>query len=502
MSEDWLTRRKSQMPNFVATTHLGGLLLCAIVLLLMGLRPGQSGQITAHFTWIGMGACLLLLYWAMTGYIHKNLLIRLRIIDPDLIAYALLALLFALAVALSAGENTAVKLLLLVPVIIAATSGGRLPGMITAAVAGGSLTVVSVLGVSLVGGQSGTLSADLIFTGLALLVGWLIGGLGGVDTGGYLSSARKCAAGTDGPAVRDDSIDVFSAELRGEIIERRCLDEMLQSQQHFLIISTALENARLFEETQRAYERLDHLQQQLLQSQKLEAQGQLAAGMAHEVNNQLTVIRGCIDFYCLQHGQDEALLKAFERIRKATDVSANLIRKVMLWGRQASQCRAPVNLNQNVAELGEALQQVLTPSMIALNFQLAGDLWLISADSGNIDQVVVNLAVNARDAMPKGGIIAIGTRNLILDGPCPGQPEAIRTGRFVCLSVSDTGVGMDDETLSRLFEPFYTTKQAGKGTGLGLAVAHGIVSDHDGWFNVRSCLGQGSCFEIYFPALK
>ncbi|MGD0154162.1 MAG: ATP-binding protein [Thermacetogeniaceae bacterium] len=502
MSEDWLTRRKSQMLSFVTTTHLAGLLLCTIVLVLMGLSPGHSGQITAHFTWVGLVACLLLLYWAMTGYLHKNLLTHVWIIDPDLVAYALLALLFALAAVLFAGENTAVELLLLVPVIIAATSGGRLPGMITAAVAGGFLTFVSILGASPVSGQSRALAADLIFTGLALLVGWLIGGLGRVDTGSPYDSVLGCTTVMDGSAARKDNMAIFSAELQSEIPERRYLDEMLQSQQHILVISTALENARLFEEARRAYERLDHLQQQLLQAQKLEAQGQLAAGVAHEVNNQLTVIQGCVDFYCRHHGQDEALLKAFGRIHKAAEVSANLIRKMMLCGRQVPQCRTPVNLNQNVAELGETLQQVLTPSMIALNIQLAEDLWLVSADCGNIDQVVVNLAVNARDAMPQGGAITIETRNLILDGPSPGQPEVTRTGRFVCLSVSDTGAGMDEETLSRLFEPFYTTKQAGKGTGLGLSVAHSIVNDHDGWFNVRSHLGQGSHFEIYLPALQ
>ncbi len=263
-------------------------------------------------------------------------------------------------------------------------------------------------------------------------------------------------------------------------------------------ISTAMENARLFGEVQQAFERINSIQQQLLQSQKMEAVGQLAGGIAHDLNNQLTVIQASVDLSLKNAPEDSPYNKAFRRIRQASERSANLIRQLLLFGRKHPQFKVLIDLNQNISELKEMLERLIGED-VAVHLVLAQDLWAVRADATNIDQVILNLAINARDAMPHGGAITIRTGNVEIDkGTSSECPDA--TGKFVCLSVSDTGTGIDQQYLPHIFEPFFTTKEPGKGTGLGLSVAYGIVDAHRGWIEVESIAGAGSAFKIYIPA--
>lgn len=285
-----------------------------------------------------------------------------------------------------------------------------------------------------------------------------------------------------------DQVDGFSGE-------KRVFADTLAS-----YISTAMENARLFMEMHRAYERLHLIQKQLFQSQKMEAVGQLAGGMAHDLNNQLTVIQGCVDLHLKRVPENDPIHKALIRIRRAAERSVGLTRQLMLFARRHPHFLEPLDLNSALRELQEMFGQMLGGN-ITLELLLQDDLWTVNADAGNIEQAITNLVINARDAMPQGGRIAIKTENVRFEnGHEFIHPEG-RPGCFVRLSIEDTGTGMDDEVLSHIFEPFFTTKEPGKGTGLGLSVVYGIVKDHGGWIDVKSRLGEGTVFEIYLPAV-
>ena len=264
-------------------------------------------------------------------------------------------------------------------------------------------------------------------------------------------------------------------------------------------ISTAMENARLFGEVQEAFERINSMQQQLLQSQKMEAVGQLAGGIAHDLNNQLTVIQASVDLNINNVPENSPFNKALRRIRQASEKSANLIRQLLLFGRKHPQFKVLLDLNQNVSELQEMLERLIGED-VAVHLVLAPDLWTVRADATNIDQVIINLAINARDAMHHGGVITIRTGNVQFNKAETTQHPGV-TGDFVCLSVSDTGTGIEPRYLSHIFEPFFTTKDPGKGTGLGLSVAYGIVEAHGGWIEVESITGAGSTFKIYLPVV-
>lgn len=241
-----------------------------------------------------------------------------------------------------------------------------------------------------------------------------------------------------------------------------------------------------------------NLELQLQQVQKLEAVGTLAGGVAHDFNNILTAIRGSLDLSLLMVGQNEPILKNLQQIEKAVTRASDLTRQLLLFSRRQPVEMAPLNLNQSVDSILRIIERIIGEN-IAITVDLAADLQPVMADGGNIEQVIMNLMINARDAMPEGGAITIRTRNATVGDEYVRAHSYARTGKFVCFSMEDTGAGMDSETVKRIFEPFFTTKEQEKGTGLGLAVVYGIVKKHKGWIVADSRPGEGAAFNIFFP---
>lgn len=253
-------------------------------------------------------------------------------------------------------------------------------------------------------------------------------------------------------------------------------------------------------EQKRTEEEKEKLQAQLSQAQKMEAIGRLAGGIAHDFNNLLTAIMGYNDLLLSNLRDNEPLRKDAIEIKKATRQAASLTHQLLAFSRTEPIKPKVLDLNALTANMENMLHRLIGED-IELFTILKPDLGRVEADQGQIEQVIMNLGVNARDAMPEGGRITIKTENVTLNKESlPAIPEA-KAGKFVCLSVTDTGVGMDEDTLDLIFEPFFTTKGPKEGTGLGLSTAYGIVKKHKGWINVYSEPGQGSTFKVYLPAL-
>lgn len=252
-------------------------------------------------------------------------------------------------------------------------------------------------------------------------------------------------------------------------------------------------------ESKNAEQERQALQAQLLQANKLEAMGTLASGIAHDFNNLLTAIQGNATLAKASLSVADPIYEDINEIELACKRAARLTRQLLMFSRKQPTEPVPIDLNAAVNELLEMLERLIGENITIL-LSPASDLWTTQADQGNIEQVIINLVVNARDAMPYGGTITIETKNVTVQEINYEQTPDAYPGQFVCLSVIDTGKGMDETILHRIFEPFFSTKQAGRGTGLGLAVVDSAVKIHGGWIEVQSHVDQGSIFRIYLPA--
>jgi len=240
------------------------------------------------------------------------------------------------------------------------------------------------------------------------------------------------------------------------------------------------------------------LEKQLRMAQKMEAIGRLSGGIAHDFNNLLGVIIGYSRVLKRQLGENNALLEHALEIEKAGERAASLTRQLLAFSRQQVLTPAVLSLNTLATDMEKMLPRLLGED-IEVSLVLDPELGNVKADQGQIEQVIMNLAVNARDAMPSGGKLKIRTANVALDQTYTRNHPGSKAGNFVMLGVTDTGTGMDTATLAHMFEPFFTTKERGKGTGLGLATVYGIVKQSDGYISVESSPGRGASFEIYLP---
>ncbi len=243
------------------------------------------------------------------------------------------------------------------------------------------------------------------------------------------------------------------------------------------------------------------LETQLVRAQKMEAVGQLAGGVAHDFNNLLGVITGNTELLLRELPAGSRARKRGEEIQEASDRAAALTRQLLAFGRRQVLQPKVLDLNEVVAEVEKMLRRLISASIQIVKIAGVG-LGRVRADAGQIEQVLMNLAINARDAMPSGGRLAIETGNVELDEAFARTNPEARPGPHVVLAVSDTGHGMDAQTMSRIFEPFFTTKEEGKGTGLGLATVYGIVRQSGGTVNVASQPGRGTTFTVYLPRVE
>ena len=243
------------------------------------------------------------------------------------------------------------------------------------------------------------------------------------------------------------------------------------------------------------------LQKQVQTAQRMESVGTLAGGIAHDFNNSLTGIVGFGELLRMRMAGDETAMHDLDEIMHCAERAATLTRQLLTFARR--QVIEPVNLNMSalVADLMKLIGKVVGEH-IEVKTSLEKNVPTIHADRGQIEQVLMNLCLNSRDAMPEGGRLVVETRDVVMDEEYVRQNPYMKTGRYALLTVSDTGIGMDEKTRERVFEPFFTTKEPDKGTGLGLAMVYGIVKQHGGFIHVYSEPGKGTAFKVYFPAIE
>jgi two-component system cell cycle sensor histidine kinase/response regulator CckA len=288
-------------------------------------------------------------------------------------------------------------------------------------------------------------------------------------------------AGTDGE------------ELAVDALKRGATDYLLKKDLHRLApaVVRAMEEAKVRMEHQR-------LGEQFLEAQKMEVIGQLASGVAHDFNNILAVIIGYSDLMKEEVGTESVCSKYIQEIRHAAEHASALTRQLLVFSRKHEIKPVVLDLNDVLKELDKMLHRLIDEH-VELDLDLEKKNGRIKADPAQIGQVLMNLVVNARDAMPNGGRLIIATRNVTVDENYSGNGTKLTPGQYVMLSISDTGCGMTDETRAHLFEAFFTTKPKGKGTGLGLVTCQTIVKQSGGYILVRSELNKGTTFEVYFP---
>ncbi len=243
------------------------------------------------------------------------------------------------------------------------------------------------------------------------------------------------------------------------------------------------------------------LEAQLQHAQKMEAVGTLAGGVAHDFNNLLQAVQGYAELLLLNKKDGETSYRELQEIHAAAKKGGELTRQLLTFSRKVESKLRPVDLNKEVEKTRRLLERTI-PKMIEIELRLFGDLWTVDADPTQLEQIIINLAVNAKDAMPDGGKLIIETQNAVLDDDFCKRHVGARPGDYVLLRISDTGNGMEKNILEHIFEPFYTTKGVGEGTGLGLAMVYGIVKNHGGYIICSSAPGEGTTFVIYLHAIE
>jgi len=299
----------------------------------------------------------------------------------------------------------------------------------------------------------------------------------------------------------EEEVRRINSELEGRVARRTA--ELAQSEAMYR--SMAAEQKRAAESLEEALDELrkemkrrQSLESQLIQAQKMEAVGRLAGGVAHDFNNLLTVIMGYAEMLNEQVNANPATLESVQEIQQAAERASGLTGQLLAFSRRQVSQPKIISLNDAVLRIDKMLRRIIGED-VGLENRLAADLARVKIDPGHLDQVIMNLAVNSRDAMPEGGNLTIETANVELTEEFAGSHIGLGPGQYVMVSVSDTGTGMDAATKSRLFEPFFTTKEKGKGTGLGLAIVYGIVKQANGNILVYSEPGHGTVFKIYLP---
>ena len=243
------------------------------------------------------------------------------------------------------------------------------------------------------------------------------------------------------------------------------------------------------------------LEAQLIQAQKMEAIGTLAGGIAHDFNNSLQAIFGCTEMLLLNKKETDPDHSKLTTIEKAIQRASKLTKRLLIFGRKMENETKPVNLNHEIDQISQILKRTI-PKMINIKLSLDANVNHINADSNQLEQILMNMGINARDAMPEGGELEFKTESIIIDEAGSVKISGIIPGEYTLLTITDNGTGMNDETLEHIFEPFFTTKKIGEGTGLGLSMVYGIVRSHGGHIKCTSQLGKGTSFKIYFPAIK
>ncbi|MBS0242332.1 MAG: PAS domain S-box protein [Proteobacteria bacterium] len=285
---------------------------------------------------------------------------------------------------------------------------------------------------------------------------------------------------------------IYTAVLR-DVSERKLALDRLASSHSELETRVAERTAELQSEMRRREE----TQAQLVRTQRMEAFGQLTGGVAHDFNNLLTVITGNLELIEMQL-EDERLRKLLKRAQDAAEMGARLTSRLLTFARRKQFSPAPLNLNEQVMGMVDLLRRTLGED-VDLNARLAPKLWTVKADPSEVENAVLNLAINARDAMPRGGRLVIETANVLAEEGEIGTIDRLKAGAYVRLSVSDSGSGMPADVLSRAFEPFFTTKDPGKGTGLGLSTIYGFAQQSGGTATIYSELGIGTTVNLFLP---